>query len=87
MIVTKTETAMDEFQRKKRTAELCSYEIIPDRAGPTTFEPLLNFTEAQACQLDYYLAAILTEAPPAGTGAYLACVSPTDILKLFEDFD
>ena len=87
MIVTKTETAMDEFQRKKRTAELCSYEIIPDRAGPTTFEPLLNFTEAQACQLDYYLAAILNEAPPAGTGAYLACVSPADNLKFFEDSD
>ena len=67
MIVTKTGAAVDEQQGKKRSTELCSYEIIPDRAGPTTFEPLLNFKEAQACQLDYYLAAILTDAPPAGT--------------------
>ena len=68
MIVTKTGTAVDEQQRKKRAAdEHCTYEIIPERAGPTTFEPLLNFTAAQSCGLDYYLAAILTEAPPAGT--------------------
>ena len=55
--------------RRKREESSCSHEIIPDLARPTTFIPLLQYSEAKDCGLDYYLAAMLDEAPPEGRRA------------------
>ena len=56
----------DNQARRKRQNSLCSYVIIQQRARPPTFDPLLSYNDAQACNLDYYLAAVLTEAPEPG---------------------
>ena len=61
--------------RRKREESSCSHEIIPDLARPTTFIPLLQYSEAKDCGLGYYLAAMLDEAPPEGMSANEAVVA------------
>ena len=47
-------------RRRKRSSGNCAKDIDSNRAKPPTFDPLLNFEEAEKCDLNYYLAAVLS---------------------------